>query len=66
MWLNYLENSINKLLFSNNLATWLNVTLRSVKTVSEKTRKKIEQEDENRAINVRIVNMFGYQLPGKR
>ncbi len=59
MWLNNLENSIIELLFRTNLAKWLNVMRNTVLNADLKTLKKTEQENEDKAISVSIVIMFG-------
>lgn len=59
MWLNNLENSIIELLFRTNLAKWLNVMRNTALNADLKTLKKTEQENEDKAISVSIVIMFG-------
>ena len=66
MWLNELENSIIKLIFSKHLATWLKVTLKSVRIVSDKIQKKTERENEDKVINVSNADMYGYRNVEKR
>lgn len=54
------------LLFRTNLATWVNVTKKSVKIVVHNKQKKMEKESEDKVTNVMLVSMFGLAKAGRK
>ena len=53
-----------KLLFSTFLASCIGITKEFVSHVDRTRLKKMEKEDEDRAINVILVDMYGFKKGG--